>query len=202
MSLLFQAFLLNKKTEHKFVVTAGGFILFQLSLLEERIRSIYSGIGITEPGAGDLEKIAERLKILIYYKNEKSVAVKLLGMACIILDSRMSKKKQWEDFCHELCHHINHVGVQYKIPSLFRELQENQANAFMYHLAVPTFMLKNLVLPATKREAITYISNLFQVTYPFAETRLDMYLRKLFSFKYHAFLTQRLEKEKFVYAEY
>ncbi|MED4649925.1 hypothetical protein P9293_21575 [Bacillus inaquosorum] len=27
---------------------------------------------------------------------------------------------------------MNHVGVQYKLPPLFRELQENQANAFMY----------------------------------------------------------------------
>ncbi|MGG0972759.1 ImmA/IrrE family metallo-endopeptidase [Bacillus subtilis] len=88
-----------------------------------------------------------------------------MGMPCIILDSRISKKKQWEDFSHELCHHINHVGVQYKLPPLFRELQENQANAFMYHFAVPSFMLKNIKLPATKREAINLISDLFYVTY-------------------------------------
>lgn len=175
--------------------------MYQLSLLEDRIKTIYTGIGITDPGTWDLELIAERLKIIVHYKNRSSAAVKLLGMACIILDSRISKKKQWEDFSHELCHHINHVGVQYKLPSLFRELQENQANAFMYHFAVPSFMLKNIRLPATKRESISLISDLFQVTYPFAEKRLDMYLRKLFSFKYQSFMIQKnQEREKILYA--
>ncbi|CAI6230284.1 Peptidase-M78 domain-containing protein [Bacillus subtilis] len=175
--------------------------MYHLSLLEERIQTIYTGIGITEPGSWDLELIADRLKIIVHYKNRSSVAVKLLGMACIILDSRLSKKKQWEDFSHELCHHINHVGVQYKLPSLFRELQENQANAFMYHFAVPSFMLKNIRLPSTKRESISLISDLFQVTYPFAEKRLDMYLRKLISFKYQSFMIKKnQEREKILYA--
>ncbi|MEC1652010.1 ImmA/IrrE family metallo-endopeptidase [Bacillus vallismortis] len=167
--------------------------MYHLSLLEERIQTIYTSIGITEPGSWDLELIADRLKIIVHYKNR--------SMACIILDSRLSKKKQWEDFSHELCHHINHVGVQYKLPSLFRELQENQANAFMYHFAVPSFMLKNIRLPATKRESISLISDLFQVTYPFAEKRLDMYLRKLFSFKYQSFMIKKnQEREKILYA--
>lgn len=175
--------------------------MYHLSLLEERIQTIYTGIGITEPGSWDLELIADRLKIIVHYKNRSSVAVKLLGMACIILDSRLSKKKQWEDFSHELCHHINHVGVQYKLPSLFRELQENQANAFMYHFAVPSFMLKNIRLPSTKWESISLISDLFQVTYPFAEKRLDMYLRKLISFKYQSFMIKKnQEREKILYA--
>ncbi|MCY8513501.1 ImmA/IrrE family metallo-endopeptidase [Bacillus atrophaeus] len=175
--------------------------MYQLSLLEDRIKTIYTGIGITDPSTWDLELIADRLKIIVHYKNRSSAAVKLLGMACIILDSRISKKKQWEDFSHELCHYINHVGVQYKLPPLFRELQENQANAFMYHFAVPSFMLKNIKLAATKRESISLISDLFQVTHPFAEKRLDMHLRKLFSFKYQSFMIQKnQEREKILYA--
>lgn len=93
------------------------------------------------------------------------------------------------------------MGVQYKLPPLFRELQENQANAFMYHFAVPSFMLKNIKLPATKRESISLISDLFQVTHPFAEKRLDMYIRKLLSDKYQILLTQKnMEKERLAYA--
>ncbi|MEC2359994.1 hypothetical protein, partial [Bacillus atrophaeus] len=60
--------------------------MYHLSLLEERIQTIYTGIGITEPGSWDLELIADRLKIIFHYKNRSSVAVKLLGIACIILD--------------------------------------------------------------------------------------------------------------------
>ncbi|MDR4436585.1 hypothetical protein [Bacillus tequilensis] len=67
--------------------------MYHLSLLEERIRIIYAGIGITEPGSWDLELIADRLKIIVHYKNRSSAAIKLLGMACIILDSRFPKKK-------------------------------------------------------------------------------------------------------------
>ncbi|MFP7694070.1 hypothetical protein ACLH26_14885 [Bacillus subtilis] len=66
--------------------------MYHLSLLEERIRKIYTGISITVHGSWDLELIADRLKIIVHYKNRSSVAVKLLGMACIILDSRLSKK--------------------------------------------------------------------------------------------------------------
>ncbi|MEC2359957.1 hypothetical protein [Bacillus atrophaeus] len=56
------------------------------------MHTLYPGIGITEPGSWDLELIADRLKIIVHYKNRSSVAVKLLGIACIILDSRISKK--------------------------------------------------------------------------------------------------------------
>ncbi|MBU5245242.1 hypothetical protein MOC47_08345 [Bacillus spizizenii] len=66
--------------------------MYHLSLLEERIRTIYTGIGISDPGSWDIELIADRLKIIVHYKNQTSVAVNLLGMACIILDSRISKK--------------------------------------------------------------------------------------------------------------
>ncbi|MCX2854237.1 MULTISPECIES: ImmA/IrrE family metallo-endopeptidase [Bacillus] len=176
--------------------------MYRLSPLEQKIKNIYEKINITKPGTFDLDIVAERLKVIVQYWEKDSKGVEILGMGAIILNSQLSKEEQWQDFSHELGHILNHVGIQTNVHYLFKELQENQANAFMYHFAVPTFMLRNLALPATKREAITHLSNLFHVTYSFAETRLDMYLRKLFSFKYHAFLAQRLEKEKFVYAEY
>lgn len=72
--------------------------MYQLSLLEDRIKTIYTGIGIADPVTWDLELIADRLKIIVHYKNRSSVAVKLLGMACIILDSRLSKKSSGKTF--------------------------------------------------------------------------------------------------------
>ncbi len=65
---------------------------------------------------------------------------------------------------------------------LFRQLQEYQANSFMYHFCVPTFMLEKISLPRMQSEAIKLIGDTFNVTYPFAAQRLEMYRRKQFSF--------------------
>jgi len=46
--------------------------LYHLSLLEERIRKIYTGISITVHGSWDLELIADRLKIIVHYKKRSS----------------------------------------------------------------------------------------------------------------------------------
>ncbi|MED2945466.1 ImmA/IrrE family metallo-endopeptidase [Bacillus swezeyi] len=177
--------------------------MYKYSTLEEEIKDIYSSIGILKPTTGlwDLELIAEKLKIIVHYKAKGSEAVRVLGMPCIIIDSRLSKKKKWEDFCHELCHVIHHVGIQANLPDLFIELQENHANAFMYHFAVPSFMLNRVKLPQIKSEAVNLISDLFCVSHSFATKRLEMYIRKLHSFRYQAFLVQRCkEKERLIYA--
>ncbi len=101
----------------------------------------------------------------------------------MVLDSRASRQQQWEDFVHELGHVIKHCGNQFNMNRMFRQLQEYQANSFMYHFCVPTFMLENISLPRMQSEAIKLIGDTFNVTYPFAAKRLEMYKRKLFSEK-------------------
>ncbi|MCG8398102.1 ImmA/IrrE family metallo-endopeptidase [Bacillus atrophaeus] len=177
--------------------------MYRLSPLEEKIQAIYTKIGISKPGGYDLETIAEKLKIIVHFMEKKSRGLEILGMGCIIIDSRLSRAEQWEDFCHELGHVLNHVGIQYDAYYLFRELQENQANAFMYHFGVPSFMLNQIWLPPTKQESVQLISEIFNVTHSFALKRLEMHLRKLLSTKYQAFLVQKsIEKEKLAYAQY
>ncbi len=100
----------------------------------------------------------------------------------MVIDKRLSKQEQWQDFAHELCHVVKHYGNQFDMHRLFRELQEYQANSFMYHFCVPTFMLENLSLPSLQSEAIKLIGDTFNVTYSFAATRLEMFRRKSIAF--------------------
>jgi len=60
----------------------------------------------------------------------------------IILDSRLKPFEQREQFFHELCHILKHVGHQSMLPKAFRELQEWDANNFTMYAALPYFMVK------------------------------------------------------------
>lgn len=72
--------------------------MYQLSLLEDRIKTIYTGIGITDPGIRDLELIAERLKIIVHYKARSSAAVKLLGWLALFLIRGYRKRSNGRTF--------------------------------------------------------------------------------------------------------
>ena len=82
-----------------------------------------------------MNRIAAHFNIWIHYENVNSMMIKHDGMYSIILNSSLSKEKQWEDFAHELCHVLKHAGNQLYMNQMFRELQEFQANQFMYHFA-------------------------------------------------------------------
>lgn len=50
--------------------------------------------------------------------------------------------------------------------------QEHMAHIFTLHAAIPTFMLRNLILPSCNHLAATYIQIHFQVSFELAYTRL------------------------------
>src|SRR5690625_1410718 len=60
----------------------------------------------------------------------------------IIFDSRSKPSEQREQFFHELCHILRHVGHQSMLPKAFRALQEWDANNFTMYAALPYFMVK------------------------------------------------------------
>lgn len=112
------------------------------------------------------------------------------GLYSMVLNSRTSHQQQWEDFVRELGHVIKHCGNQFNMNRMFRQLQKYQANSFMYHFCVPTFMLEKISFPRMQSEAIKLIGDTFNVTYPFTAKRLEMYKRKLFSILWHQKLYQ------------
>ncbi|QPA52741.1 ImmA/IrrE family metallo-endopeptidase [Lysinibacillus sphaericus] len=62
------------------------------------------------------------------------------------MNERLTKQQLWQDFCHELCHLLMHNGQQRRMSRLCRDYQENEANNFMLHACMTTFMLDQLEL--------------------------------------------------------
>lgn len=90
------------------------------------------------------------------------------GLYSMVLDIQTLPQEQWQDFVHELAHVLKYAENPFNMNRMTRELQEYQANSFMYHFCVPTFMLEKLSLPRMQSEAIKLIGDTFNVTYPFA----------------------------------
>ncbi|UTW70751.1 ImmA/IrrE family metallo-endopeptidase [Anaerobacillus sp. HL2] len=104
----------------------------------------------------------------------------------IILNSMIDMKEQREDFYHELCHLLRHVGRQMIMPKAFRELQEWDANNFVRYAAIPYHML--FEFDFYDENIATILSERFQVT----EKALKQRLEKIFlKTNYHKKLLKR-----------
>ncbi|MGX9134005.1 ImmA/IrrE family metallo-endopeptidase [Rummeliibacillus sp. JY-2-4R] len=144
--------------------------------LEDFIKQFYSQIGIENPEELNIQDIANRLCINVYYWNEQSQALVQRNQAFIFLNIEHSPSVQWQEFCHELGHVLLHAGDQMLLPYSFVEYQEFKANNFAYHAAVPTFMLNRLDLPDVYHEAVQLIKKEFHVSGAFAAKRLNHYI--------------------------
>ena len=153
--------------------------MYQTSYLEEYIDKLYGHLKIDRPD--DLNKyvIGDSLNIGVYPADAESEAFHFDGRFYIFINRALSQQGRWQEFGHELCHVLRHAGHQGNMQPMFRDLQEWQADNFMYHFCVPTFMLQRIRLPTDRNRAIYLIAETFGVEYSFAEKRLDRYLNKL-----------------------
>ena len=87
--------------------------------------------------------------------------------------------EQWQDFGHELCHVLWHTGNQLVMPPLYRDYQEWKAFNFGMHVCVPTFMLDDMNFPRDFGGAVSLIQETFNVTYDFAEMRLEQWRQQI-----------------------
>lgn len=94
----------------------------------------------------------------------------------ISLDSRCTIKEQREQFFHELCHILRHVGHQSMLPEAFRELQEWDANNFTMYAALPYYLVKQYDL--NNEYIIQDLSYDFKVTEELCVKRLQNIKRK------------------------
>lgn len=136
--------------------------------LEDYIAELYGNMSISHPDQLNISSLSKRLRVNIYY----SSASFRIGNNIVI--KRSNKRREWQEFGHEVCHYLVHPGNQLKMHFLFRDLQEYQANYFAYHFCVPTFMLEDV-----NDLSVYKIMNLFNVEYEFALRRLEMYERKI-----------------------
>ncbi|MFF5994833.1 ImmA/IrrE family metallo-endopeptidase [Lysinibacillus sp. KU-BSD001] len=145
---------------------------------ESYVKELYEAIGIFSPEQLDFQTIAHRLSANVFYWQETSQALFFNNRGYIMLDETLSPQQQWQDFCHELAHVLLHTGSQSRLPQSFVEYQEYKANHFMYHAAMPTFMLRELPLQDATTNNVRLVQQLFNVEQDFAEKRLTTYLER------------------------
>ncbi|GAA0313561.1 ImmA/IrrE family metallo-endopeptidase [Bacillus carboniphilus] len=154
---------------------------YQTIFLEDWIKDLYDKLDIKNPNQLNIKNISENIGIRLTYRNVTSRFYKNE----IIIDNRQSLQEQWQEFGHELCHALRHEGNQLILPNSFLILQECQANTFMYHFCVPTFMLLEFKLNSLSnvKDGVPLISKTFNVTEKFAEERLKQFKRKMLQAK-------------------
>lgn len=153
--------------------------MYRYSHLEDYIQELYFRWNIRSPEQLNKYVIADQSNIGIYLTSDTSEAFSWDGRYYIFINRNLDNQQRWQDFGHELCHILRHSGHQGNMPAPFRELQEWQADNFMYHFCVPTFMLRRIRLPPDRQTAAYVIARTFNVEIQFAETRLDRYWSKL-----------------------
>ncbi|WP_260859221.1 ImmA/IrrE family metallo-endopeptidase [Bacillus pumilus] len=152
-------------------------ITYYFTQLEDDIQTLYKQMNIRNPYEITLENIAQKLDIELYFRAITSRAIIIDKKPIIILDNREPHYKQREKFSHEIGHILKHSGNQLLMPEPFRLYQEWKAKNFMYHFAVPTFMLNNLKQHDLNEH---FISENFNVSKEFARTRIDQYKNKAY----------------------
>ena len=63
--------------------------------------------------------ISSKLNIWLHFAPFGSRAIYRTNLPSIIIDNRKAIPHQWEDFGHELCHILFHVGNQLHMPKMF-----------------------------------------------------------------------------------
>jgi len=118
-------------------------MIYTTTALEDWVTHRYSRQHIKMSSDIDIKRIARFYSIYIHYK-QLPARYDIFGRyKAIVLDARVSIPEQREQFFHELCHILRHVGHQSMLPKAFRELQEWDANLFTMYAALPYYMVKN-----------------------------------------------------------
>ncbi|TVY01330.1 ImmA/IrrE family metallo-endopeptidase [Cohnella terricola] len=151
---------------------------YRTTPLEQWIDHLWLKSGIHAPSQLNVEEVASRLGIWVHFMQETSRALEYMGMRSILVDQRLEREAQWEDFLHELCHVLRHAGNQTVMPKLFCEGQEAEANRFVLYASMPFYMLRHLKLPERIDEASEVISFQFGVTFELARKRLEQIQRR------------------------
>lgn len=151
------------------------------SALEDWVTQRYYKQHIKTPQDIDKTLIARYYGIYIHYK-PMSPRYDVYGRyRAIVLDSRSTIEEQREQFFHELCHILRHVGHQSMMPKAFRELQEWDAHHFTMYAVLPYFMVKQFDFEDPL--IIQTLSQAFKVTESLCKKRLD-HIKRNIMFRY------------------
>lgn len=153
-----------------------NFPLYTTTILEDWVSNWYIKSNFQHPSDLILRKIASKYEIFIHYKPIPSRYVRFGRYREIVINKTLDRLKQREQFFHELCHAIRHVGKQSMMPDAFRELQERDARHFTMYAALPHHMIKRYDL--NDPDIIERWVQDFKVSYDLCEERLDQIMRR------------------------
>ncbi|OQP06811.1 hypothetical protein B1690_05720 [Geobacillus sp. 46C-IIa] len=162
-----------------------NFSSYQFTPLEQYIRELYEHLAIRSPHQLDMIDIAAKLNVWLHFADIRSTAIERNGAYSIIIDRRLSRQQQWQEFGHELGHVLRHAGNQMLLPPSLVQLQEAQATNFASHFCVPTFMLLELDLPHTEKEIVYVLSETFGVEPLFAKRRWNRFKEQWESYRFY-----------------
>ncbi|UOQ43402.1 ImmA/IrrE family metallo-endopeptidase [Halobacillus salinarum] len=123
-----------------------------------------------------IRKIAMQHEIFINYRPKDPHYARFGRYKEIVLNSKSSQVHQREQFFHELCHAIRHVGKQSMMPEAFRELQERDARHFTLYAALPYHMIRRYDI--NDPELIDRWALDFKISYELCEERLYQISRR------------------------
>lgn len=151
--------------------------LYRTTELEQWITDLYQDNGIYTPADLDIDQIATMFQIdLVYYEHQPFSC----NVNHVIFLNKYVQEEQLRDvFFHELCHVLRHAGDQRDMPQLFEQYQELEAGWFQMYAAVPFYMVEQLELPNTQREAVHCLATEFKVSADFAQKRLHQIQRRV-----------------------
>lgn len=156
------------------------FSTYKCTPVEQWINALYAQHDILSTDHLNIETLALRMNTWVYYKPISSRCIdRGGGMYSVVIDSRLDKKSQWEDFLHELCHILRHTGNQHELPPLLVDWQEDHADAFMLYASIPIYMVRQMDLPEHRQEIIDFLATEFTVTHQLAERRLGQIERRI-----------------------
>lgn len=124
----------------------------------------------------DIDRIAETFDVDLRYDTCKSVSDN--NEKIIILDKRLTGLQRRKIFFHELCHVLRHAGDQRKMPALFREGQEAEAENFVLYASMPFYMISKLKIPDRQDEGVQFLSSTFKVPLKLAKRKLEQIQRR------------------------
>src|SRR5690606_15109126 len=134
------------------------------------IYNFLHSFNIIRPEQLTIENIASIIGLPVRYWSYSSESIFVRDKKMVFINENVSIQKQWQEFGHELCHILWHVGRQEHLRKDFYLLQEWQADAFSYHFCVPTFMLNQL-----KGVTAYEVMEIFNVEFDFAVRRLEIH---------------------------
>jgi Zn-dependent peptidase ImmA (M78 family) len=97
----------------------------------------------------------------------------------IFLNQDIPTTEQKADFFHELCHPLRHTGCQNKLPKLFRDLQENQAQQFQLVAAMPIYLFNQVPSSLYYEHYINQLSYSFELPKNLVQKRLHQIINNI-----------------------